>query len=122
MPAFDSEADTVETHTPEWLMIPERGLYTGVAIFEAVWLLCSCWSCEDRDMLLSPLVELLKLPAVDRAELAMALWESLTDADREETLQLSEAQRVELDRRWREHIENPESALSWADIRSKLLG
>ena len=52
----------------------------------------------------------------------MALWESLTDADREGTLQLSEAQRVELDRRWREHIENPESALSWADIRSKLLG
>ena len=70
----------------------------------------------------SPLVELLKLPAGDRAELAMALWESLTDADREETLQLSEAQCVELDRRWREHIENPESALSWADIRSKLLG
>ena len=69
-----------------------------------------------------PLVELLKLPPVDRAELAMALWESLTDADREGTLQLSEAQRVELDRRWREHIENPESALSWADIRSKLLG
>ena len=73
-------------------------------------------------MPLSPLVELLKLPAGDRAELAMALWESLTDADREETLQLSEAQRAELDRRWREHIENPESAVSWADVRSKLLG
>ena len=70
----------------------------------------------------SPLVELLKLPAGDRAELAMALWESLTDADREETLQLSEVQRAELDRRWREHIESPESAVSWADIRAKLLG
>ena len=35
-------------------------------------------------MPLSPLVELLKLPAGDRPELAMALWESLTDADREE--------------------------------------
>ena len=60
-------------------------------------------------MPLSPLVELLKLPAGDRAELAMALWESLTDADREETLRLTEAQRVEFDRRWREHIENPAS-------------
>ena len=26
----------VETHAPKWLMIPERGLYTGVAIFGAV--------------------------------------------------------------------------------------
>ena len=26
----------IESHTPEWLTIPERGLYTGVAIFGAV--------------------------------------------------------------------------------------
>jgi putative addiction module component (TIGR02574 family) len=70
----------------------------------------------------SPLSELLKLPAADRAELAMALWESLTDAQRDSDLQLTDAQRAELDRRWAEHVANPASAVPWADIRAKLLG
>lgn len=47
----------------------------------------------------SPLSELLKLPAGDRAELAMALWDSLTDAERDAELELTAGQRAELDRR-----------------------
>jgi len=70
----------------------------------------------------SPLTELLKLPAADRADLAMALWESLTDAEREGALELSDADRAELDRRWAEHVENPDSAIPWSQVRSKLLG
>jgi len=70
----------------------------------------------------SPLSELLKLPAVDRAELAMALWDSLTDAERHAELELTEGQRAELDRRWAEHVANPESAIPWSDVRAKLLG
>lgn len=70
----------------------------------------------------SPLSELLKLPAGDRAELAMALWDSLTDAERDAELELTEGQRVELDRRWAEHVANPESAIPWSDVRAKLLG
>ena len=70
----------------------------------------------------SPLTELLKLPAGDRAELAMALWESLTDAEREGELQLSDADREELDRRWAEHLKNPNSAVPWTEVRSKLIG
>lgn len=70
----------------------------------------------------SPLPELLKLPAGDRAELAMALWESLADAEREAELQLTDGQRDELDRRWAEHIANPGSAVAWSAVRSKLLG
>ena len=70
----------------------------------------------------SPLSELLKLPAGDRADLAMALWDSLTDAEREGELQLTDEQRAELDRRWAEHVQNPHSAVPWADVRSKLLG
>jgi len=70
----------------------------------------------------SPLRELLKLPAGDRAELAMALWDSLTDAEREGELQLTDEQRADLDRRWAEHLENPGSAVPWSDVRSKLLG
>ena len=70
----------------------------------------------------SPLSELLKLPAGDRAELAMALWDSLTTVERDAELALTADQRVELDRRWAEHVANPESAIPWSDVRAKLLG
>ena len=70
----------------------------------------------------SPLSELLGLPAGDRAELAMALWESLSEAEREGELDLSDDQRAQLDRRWAEHVEHPESAVPWSDVRRKLLG
>ena len=69
----------------------------------------------------SPLVELLKLPATDRAELALAHWDSLTEGDRDSELALSDEQRAELDRRWAEHVADPASAISWADVRAKLL-
>ena len=69
----------------------------------------------------SPLTDLLKLPAGDRAELAMALWDSLTDVERDTQLQLTDEQRAELDRRWAEHVANPGSAIPWADVRAKLL-
>ena len=67
------------------------------------------------------LSQLLKLPAGDRAELAMALWESLSDTEREEELVLTEEQAAELDRRWAEHLANPDSAVPWSDVRRKLL-
>ena len=70
----------------------------------------------------SALSQLLKLPAGDRAELAMALWESLSDAERESSFELTDEQRAELDRRWTEHLENPGSATPWSDVRRKLLG
>lgn len=70
----------------------------------------------------SPLTDLLKLPAGDRAELAMALWDSLTDVERDAELQLTTEQRAELDRRWAEHLANPGSAIPWADVRARLLG
>ena len=68
----------------------------------------------------NPLGELLKLPAGDRAELAMALWDSLTESEREADLVLTEDQRAELDRRWAEHLADPESAVPWAVVRTKL--
>jgi len=70
----------------------------------------------------SPLTELLKLPAGDRAELAIALWESLSDAEREGALELTDEERAELDRRWAEHLESPSSAIPWSTVRSRLLG
>jgi putative addiction module component (TIGR02574 family) len=47
----------------------------------------------------SNLAALLKLPADERAELAMALWDSLTDRGRESELELTAEQQAELDRR-----------------------
>jgi putative addiction module component (TIGR02574 family) len=48
---------------------------------------------------MNPLTELLKLPGDDRAELAIALWDSLADAERDAVFELTDEQRRELDRR-----------------------
>jgi putative addiction module component (TIGR02574 family) len=73
-------------------------------------------------MAVNPLTDLLKLPADDRAEIAIALWESLTDAERDGAFELTDEQRAELDRRWAEHQQNPDSAVPWSDVRRRLLG
>lgn len=52
----------------------------------------------------------------------MALWDSLSDAQREAEFELTDEQRAELDRRWAEHVANPDSAIPWSDVRAKLLG
>ena len=68
-----------------------------------------------------PLSELLKLPAGERAELAVALWESLSNAERGAELELTLEQAVELDRRWVEHVQRPGPAISWNDVRRRLM-
>ena len=50
------------------------------------------------------LTALLKLPADERAELAMALWASLDDVQRSAELALTTEQAAELDRRLAEQI------------------
>lgn len=67
------------------------------------------------------LSELLKLPASERAELAMALWESLSSAEREADDELPPEEAAELDRRWMDHVQRPESAIPWEDVRRKLM-
>jgi len=63
---------------------------------------------------------LLNLPPGERAELAMALWDSLTDEQRTAELELTEEERAELDRRWAEHLADPASAVPWDDVRRAL--
>jgi putative addiction module component (TIGR02574 family) len=65
---------------------------------------------------------LLRLPPDERAELAMALWESLTNVEREAELALTAEQEAELDRRWSEHLKNPDSAIPWDEVRRTLQG
>jgi len=68
------------------------------------------------------LSQLLKLPPDDRVELAMALWASLSDAEREGELALSDEEVAEIDRRWAEHLANPGSGVPWSEVRRKLVG
>jgi putative addiction module component (TIGR02574 family) len=63
--------------------------------------------------------ELLKLPAAERADLAFALWESLSDSEREAEVVLTSEQRAELDRRLAEHEADPGSAIPWEVIEQK---
>ncbi|MBI1736150.1 MAG: addiction module protein [Candidatus Rokubacteria bacterium] len=72
-------------------------------------------------MIRDTLAALLKLSPAERAEIAMALWESLTDAEREAELALTPEQEAELDRRLAEDVANPGSAIPWDDVRRKLL-
>ena len=67
------------------------------------------------------LSQLFTLPADERAELAMALWDSLTDAERDKALILTDDEFAEFDRRWSEHLKDPSSAVPWAEVRRKLL-
>ena len=71
-------------------------------------------------MMPNTLSELLKLSPSERAELAMALWESLDDAQREAELTLTPEQLAELDRRLAEHLASPGSAIPWDEVRRKL--
>ena len=64
---------------------------------------------------------LLKLPAAERVALAMALWDSLTDPERDAALGLTQEQEKELDRRWAAYLEGPASATPWREVRRQLL-
>jgi putative addiction module component (TIGR02574 family) len=64
--------------------------------------------------------DLLKLPPSERADLALALWESLSDADRAAEVALSPEQESELDRRLAEHTADSTSAVPWEEVRRRL--
>ena len=70
-------------------------------------------------MLSNTLAELLRLHASQCVEIAMALWESFTEAEREAELALTPEQEAELDRRLAEHVANPGSAIPGDDDRAE---
>lgn len=65
---------------------------------------------------------LLKLPSNQRADLALALWESLDETDREASFDLTPELAAELDRRFTEHLADPSTGIPWEDVRKKFIG
>lgn len=65
---------------------------------------------------------LLKLPSNERADLALALWESLDEADREASFDLTPELAAELDRRLAEHLADPTTGIPWEEVRKKFVG
>ncbi len=62
--------------------------------------------------------ELLKLPVEEKLDLVEALWESIEDDNI--GLKLSKDQIDELDRRIAGIEENPETLISWEDVKNKM--
>jgi putative addiction module component (TIGR02574 family) len=66
----------------------------------------------------SLLKELLELTPAERIELAGDLWDSV---EPHEMPALTLEQVQEIERRYAEHIRNPESASEWDDVKKRLL-
>ena len=67
------------------------------------------------------LAELLKLPPADRAEIAVALWDSLADnPEAQGLLPIDPEHAAELERRAAAHEEDPSSGVAWEDVRREL--
>ena len=62
--------------------------------------------------------DLLHLSVAERIQLVEDLWDSI--ATEPEAMELTEAQRQEIDRRLAEHDANPESAIPWEEVRARL--
>lgn len=66
------------------------------------------------------LAELRKLSVAERIQLAEDLWDSIALAPAD-VPGLTDAQRLELQRRLQEHERDPSAAVSWEQVRAELM-
>ena len=66
-----------------------------------------------------PIDLILELPAAERVEIAQRIWESVIEHP--EAVQLSTAQREELERRWLTFEQTPDEGEPWEDVERSLL-
>ena len=62
--------------------------------------------------------ELLKLPVAERIKLVAAIWDSIAAAP--DALDLTQAERDELDRRWNAYERDPSLGSPWAEVRARI--
>ena len=65
------------------------------------------------------LSELLELPVEERLKLVEALWESIAECP--EALELTAAQKEELDRRLAAYERDPGAGVPWVELKQRLL-
>ena len=65
------------------------------------------------------LSDLLELPVEERLKLVAALWESVAECP--EALELTVAQKEELDRRLAAYERDPGAGVPWAELKQRLL-
>lgn len=63
--------------------------------------------------------EYLKLSVSERIQLVEDIWDSIV-AEASETIELSKAQKDELNRRVAEHRADPSTAVPWEQVRARL--
>jgi putative addiction module component (TIGR02574 family) len=65
------------------------------------------------------LSEIIRLPVKERIKLVEDIWDSI--AAEHESIELTSAQKEELDRRIKYHQENPEDSIPWETVRDEAL-
>jgi putative addiction module component (TIGR02574 family) len=63
--------------------------------------------------------ELVELPVQERIRLVSALWDSI--AEHPESIELTDAERRELDRRMEAYLKDPTGGTPWPEVKAKLL-
>ena len=66
------------------------------------------------------LAEALQLSVAERIQLVEDIWDSI--AELPYSINLTDAQREELDRRLEDHQKNPHDGISWDTLKSYILG
>jgi putative addiction module component (TIGR02574 family) len=62
--------------------------------------------------------DILELSVAERLQLVQDIWDSIAEVP--ESLALTEEQRLEIDRRREEYLANPDSLLSWKDVKARI--
>jgi putative addiction module component (TIGR02574 family) len=66
------------------------------------------------------LSDVLELPVSERLELVGDIWDSIAQAP--EAVDLTEAQRVELERRLEAYRRDPKAGSPWSEVKARILG
>jgi putative addiction module component (TIGR02574 family) len=65
-----------------------------------------------------PIDHILELPTAERVAIVQEIWESMREHP--DDVEITVAQREELERRWVDLQQNPEDGESWSDVKKSL--
>jgi putative addiction module component (TIGR02574 family) len=65
-----------------------------------------------------PIDYILELPTAERIAIVQEIWESMVESP--DNVEITAAQREELERRWIDFQRNPDEGESWSDVKKSL--